>query len=554
MEQLPFSSYQVGMMLARDLATLGVEAFYISPGYRNAPLISGLITLTNVIRISCIDERQAGYRALGFAKATGKPAALICTSGTAAANYLPAVIEAKESGTPLIVITADRPFDLIGTHSNQVMNQRQVFSHFSQETMSLPDSINWGNIQAIRHKIANAIQNNNPKDGPIHLNVPLKEPLEPEDKRHLKFPPLPGFFSQSSILPRFSPELAAAIQSAARPICLIGDLSTEKDSPFVFASLQKCKWPTYTDILSNLRQIPGVATLREDDQALKQRLTHYDPDLILHLGDKLVSKGINQLVQSLKPNCYIKVSSKPGVADPNGAFTHQVRSTPSAFLRVYNEAMQGLRLTPISHAAEIIPPEIWREVPLATASVAQSVQSMLPQNYRLVLGNSLTIRAFDKYSYDLPKEGIIFGNRGVSGIEGFISTTMGIADTTDATTVAVIGDITCLHDIGAMFSSQKPSNVKVVVINNSGGKIFDILPIANHRDVSEPYMTTPHNFSFGQVASAAGWSYWAAPTLPTFRQMFASLLKCEGPALLEAQIEPDADQKLANHLSARLSK
>ena len=533
-----YSSYQLAKIIINDLISLGIKQYYISPGYRNLPLIEALAQQDSTSIISSLDERQAVYRALGYAKSSGKVAALVCTSGTAAANYYPGVIEAYESGVPLLIISADRPYELIGTHSNQVTTQQGFFGSFCHETIAIPEDIDAKNIDVVRIKVAQVIPHTESWAKPVHINFPLRL----NNPENTKFPlrktsrKLPYLISNIGYQNEKDQEIEKVINDAKRPILLFGEAHHSDCDPYVKKFLLETSIPFYADILSGNRHInPDLEIHDRTKKSLKNNFIKYKPDLIIHLGGRLITKVWDKLIENNPPKAYIRVSQKKGIPDATCTFSHQVSCKIGDFLKIYKNQLISQNRDP-HFESEISNQALPEKV--NTLTVAKRLSSIIPENASVLLGNSMTIRAFDQITE--PQSSITFyGNRGVSGIEGFINTALGIEDCTKSIVISIIGDISFMHDIGALFNNRLRSNLKVIVLNNFGGRIFSTLPIEKNNNPAYTYLTTPHDFRFEKISLAAGWHYKIVKSLQNLQDTSKQFLSLDGPGLMEIAIPPD---------------
>ncbi len=558
-------------LLIHGLAKLGVRAFFVSPGYRDAPFIAGLQAMPGLHLRSCWDERAGGYEALGFAKATRQPAVLICTSGTAAANYLPAVIEAKTDHVPLLVITADRPFELVYAAAQQVTDQRQIFGRFVKQSLDFPspgptlDAAAW--LSYTRMLVDLSMDG---RPGPVHINLPFRLPLDPLETadrpqqadleqaeamvRALRPSTHPALHTSLSIATRR--EWVDDMLSAERGLIILGRIQGREEQRAAAALAEKLGWPCFADITSAMK---GRLESEISDPSLPDMaaaLEVYRPDVCLHLGRRTVTGFFDSYLQRMQPRVYWVFSSEDGVQDPSHLpQRRQLNADIRSLVEVWSGSpfIPGGAHTTLWDQAEKARTKLksLRTEQFSFADVAQEIVKALPtRDHGLFLGNSTAIRAFDSWC-DLQGKRLplVEANRGVNGIEGLVSTTLGLASGSGHAWTAVVGDISMIHDLNAVLAlPQSISPIVLVVVNNSGGRIFDFLSIGAHAWVKDPLITTPHSFQFDGLTQMAGLDYRLCRTRAEFRDAYAAAVSSGRSVLLECLQDSTADQNFIARL------
>ncbi|MFQ6609756.1 MAG: 2-succinyl-5-enolpyruvyl-6-hydroxy-3-cyclohexene-1-carboxylic-acid synthase, partial [Fidelibacterota bacterium] len=550
------------------LAHSGVRHSCLSPGSRNTPLTLAFIEHPLFKCTSHFDERSAGYFALGFASASGFPAVLCCTSGTAAANYFPAIVEANYGKIPLIVITADRPEKLVGTGANQTIHQQDLFGEHVRffRHVGEPDLRTLDLNQFIVSAISMAIGINSKGEyinppGPVHLNFPFDEPLHPvlqSDVKPAIFDP-PKLTLPSVIYSDILPDIDL-LSKCKRPLIVCGRLQESSQRDEIFRLSDHINSPVFADISSQLRFGNDRLNL----------ICHYDlflkyqsitPDLVIRFGAKPTSKILSKKLDEWKDYTIL--------VDPAGRFNDDCPkvipcriSTFTNFLiehtkrtnseKRWLETVRGLEVK-----TQNIVKEFLSKTPLFEGSIAATVQQNLKNGDRLFLGNSMPIRDADMFCGCFEKDVRVCVNRGASGIDGCTSTAAGIAyadfgngksTNTNPANVdpmrrvfLITGDLSFLYDLNALFTSQKYRlNLTVIVINNGGGGIFSLLPIANYNsDQFDEFWTVPHQLSIRKIAEVYNCEYFSANSIEKIGNSIASTRKCSGPAIIEIQIDQD---------------
>ncbi len=544
-------------MLVRHLQIAGIECFCMAPGSRNTPLLWAAAELPDASRVVHFDERALAFYALGRAKASERPVALICTSGTAVANFMPAVVEASMSRVPLLLLTADRPPELLDCGANQAIDQHHLFGRYTRWYCELPcpepgefltpDSYR---ISAIAQAVYRATR---APAGPVHLNCMFREPLAPA--------PDPAVHALPSSVERTLTRYHAPAPHCAREtvqyvfdkmkngtgFLVVGALSHRDDVAAVRRLAQASPWPVLPDIASGLRLgFDAPALLHYHDRlaacAHKSERRH---GCMLHLGGAFVSKRLQEYAaQSAE---YIHVDLHPFRQDPAHCVTERIEAEPGAFAEELL-ALMGLEAFSALPAfmdtwrtcSQRISAAIdkWLEArqEITEIGVARTISRLLPEDSLLFLGNSMPIRDMDFFgAHDGPPCNIIV-NRGSSGIDGNIATALGAAEAFGTSATAIIGDLSALHDLNALAMAGKAKAPFVlVVINNDGGGIFSFLPVAEHPKHFETYIATPHGLSFDKAAAMFGLAY-AAPASPeAFSARYSKALKHPGATLIEVR-------------------
>ncbi len=473
--------------IIRQLIEVGVSDFVISPGSRNAPLSIALSQAANKQLIDLhvkIDERGAAFFALGLSKASNNYVAVICTSGTAAANFLPAALEAVHSGNKLIIITADRPARLRKTGANQTTDQIGMFQSIKTHDIFTDTDIK------------NYLSGN-----PVHLNIQFDEPLISTDKSDwlagIKVSPL-----------NFHKNVYGKLEASSGVLVIghdrAGFTKTEIDS---FAT--KLNWPIIAeDPLSFPNSIPH-ASIFLADQSIAEFLK---PDQVISIGRTTLSRSINSFIASVKKTVVIDPRTKD--VDTKREASLVLSSLPA---EVTSKATSSELWTKAANsAAKELENLAWSEQQAITSICDQIIDGSA-----VFIGSSRPVRDIEAFVH--PRSGIeVFANRGLAGIDGNISTVFGIAEKFDSTT-AILGDLTFLHDISALSNSSK-LNIRIFIIDNNGGGIFSTLPQSN-TDNFEQVFGTPHNLDLVKVVNGFGLTAKKASNLVELNQLISEPIK-----------------------------
>ena len=513
----------------------GVEHAVLSPGSRSAPLALALADDARIRLHVHLDERSAAFFALGIGRATGRPAALLCTSGTAAANFHPAVLEASHGGVPLIVATADRPPELRGVGAGQTIDQVELYGGAVRWFVDADVPADQPGVGAEWRALAarSVIETGGPLPGPVHVNLPFREPLLPTGDPLVAAPGRTDGapWSQPVVAPRVLradalDRLAARIAATPNGVVTAGwDANVSPEVVDMFAAA--AGWPVLADPISNLRTGPHVVStydvlLRDEATAAALR-----PELVLRLGAPLTGKLTSTFLAGI-PSLLVdpdhrwvdpaRTAHEPVVADAAlllVAVTERLPPRLDGSFRPWADAEARTR----ARIDELL--DAWDEP--FEGRIARDVMAALPGGSALVVASSMPVR--DLESFAAPRSGVhVHANRGVNVIDGFVSTVLGIATGHDGPTVALTGDLGFLHDTNGLLGvADRGLDAVFVVIDNRGGGIFSFLPQADLPEHFETLFGTPQPVDLTALAAAHG--------VPTFEVTHADAL---GPAVLDA--------------------
>jgi 2-succinyl-5-enolpyruvyl-6-hydroxy-3-cyclohexene-1-carboxylate synthase len=510
-------------LLVDELVRAGVTDACVSPGSRSTPIALALARHEGLRVHVHLDERSAGFFAQGLAKATRRPVAVTCTSGTAVANLLPSVVEAAHSRAPMILLTADRPPELRDTGANQTIDQIGIFGGFVKWLVDArvpevtPDAAAYWRSLATR-AVGTALS---PKAGPVHVNLPFREPLVPTGATVNLGPLAAGRpdgqpwegARPSTWAPRHEDVewMAAVVDSTERGVILAGALPAGVDPGPVEELGTAAGWPLLAEPHSGLRRPKAAFDAGQHLLADESFRMGHRPDVVLQLGAAPTSRAGQALVTEAAQ--LIVAGFDADRADPSRSAAVSIRCDP-ALLASGVAAQVALRrsfawLEEWRRADEAASRSVnelldgWDEP--FEGRVARDVADWAPNESALVIGSSTPVRDLDAFM--TPREDIrVIGNRGASGIDGFVSTVFGVA-ASGLPTAALAGDLSLLHDVGALlWGARRGTNAILVVVNNEGGGVFDLLPQGGLPELDELFVT-PHGIDFGAVASAAGAGY-----------------------------------------------
>lgn len=525
--------------VAEELQRSGIRDVCVSPGSRSAPLALALHAQGGLRLTTHLDERSAAFFALGAAKANGVPVALLCTSGTAAANYYPAVIEAAQSGAPLVVLTADRPPELHDVSANQSIDQQRLFGTYPRffADAGLPQ-VRSDRVRHLRGLVCRAVAASlNPFPGPVHLNFPFQEPLEPT--------PVPGdvpadwettdpvaargrsagraFLEIAPARPTPGPEAfepIAEVLRRARRILLVAGPGTGSAEVLRLAAALGA--PVLCDALSGLRYGPseGASRIASYDGWLGEADVRRSlaPDVVLRFGGTPTSKALLQALSDWSTSEQILIDASPNRAEPTHRATHVLPGHAGHAAQALREREGTPRGGPSEYAAGWLRLEaaalgVYREGLASEAfegAIVAAVTEALPADADLWIGSSLPVRDLERFAGARDTALRVLSNRGASGIDGVVSSALGAAHASGRRTVLILGDISFLHDLSGVVSAARLGiALDVVVLDNDGGGIFEFLPVSRHEPPFTELFVTPHGRDLAAIAKAAGWDAYS---------------------------------------------
>lgn len=551
-------------LVAATLADAGVRTCVISPGSRSTPLVLALAADARMELPTIIDERAAAFFALGVARATGEPAAIVCTSGSAAAHYLPALVEASTAGVPLIVVTADRPPELQDCGASQTIDQVKLYGSFVRGAFDLGAPVASAlALRAVRRKIVQAVTlARGPHAGPVHLEVPLRKPLEPaapssDAERalatlvaELRRTPATAYPPRLAADARALDALAAAIAAEPRGVIIAGALPAQlgatRDAAFALAA--RSGYPLLAEAGSQLRFGPrpaGVAVIEHFDLVLASPSLAgaSAPRLVIQLGAEPVAAGWTA-AQPMLTGATRWVLADGAWRDPDSSARGVILGDLATSLAAVADRLAA---APSRELAES-----WRNAdaraqgavgralashPRSEVAVMQAVLDAVPEGGVIQIGNSLPIRVVD-YLRGGGAKRTVLTQRGAAGIDGLIASAAG-ATRAGAPVVLVLGDVSFAHDLGGMLAARHAKTpLAIVVIDNGGGRIFSGLPVAraNAGAAFDQHFLTAPALDPAAVAAALGVRAVTASSPVAVTAALATALVTPGPTLVHAPV------------------
>lgn len=574
-----------------ELARAGVQHVVVSPGSRSTPLVIAADRTAGLRTWVQLDERSAGFFALGLGKRTGRAAALVCTSGTAAANYLPAVVEAHYARVPLLVLTADRPPELREWGAGQTIDQRSLYGGHVRWFVELPVPDAAVPLRYARSLAARALDaargGRGGGAGPAHLNWPLREPLEPglapgtperprEPLGEAGRGPAPFARTQRAV-PTLSPEAAAGfadrVAASPRGVIVAGPGPPDPALGRAVCELARASgWPVLADGASPLRTgahvvdapVVGCADLLLRSGAFGDSAA---PDTVLRLGGPPVGKALRLWLERHPPADYVMLDPDGGWDEPSHLASRVVRADPAVAcaewarqLAAARPARDGAWLAGWRAAeaeARAVLGDALADAPLLEPEVVRVLQDACPEGSTLYASNSMPIRDVDAFLEVRARALPVLANRGANGIDGVTSSALGAAASGLGRVVLLTGDLALLHDLPAWLIARRETlPLTVVVLDNDGGGIFSFLPIARHGEAVsfERLFRTPEGIDARRIAALFDCPFERAETAPALARALAASHERPGPSLIAVPIDRDANVARFRALAARVAE
>ena len=552
-------NFHFTVRLVRALASLGVAHACVTPGSRSTPLALALAEEPAITDWPHHDERSSAFFALGIGKVTGFPALAVCTSGTAAAEFHPAVVEAIHARVPLIVITADRPADLRGVGANQTIDQADLYGRAVKWSHDLepprPGESSPGFPEALAARLVSAALEEPP--GPVHLNLRFREPLVPESREPIAAPPPPAL-ALGKLHPTAEAVARIAGLAAGRRGLLVCGAQDDPALPAAAAAAAAAAgWPMLADPLSGGRA--GSHDLSHliaegDPLAAAGWLNRAAPEIVLRVGALPTSKALWQWLGE-HPEVPQVLVDPAGWRDPGASTALMVRADAAATLAAVAEAAPTpapgdwlRRWQDAGRAASAAIDRVLAEAPFPNEpAVARLLAEALPAGSLLLVASSMPVRDVDAFLPTRRAPLRIAGNRGASGIDGFLSTGLGAAAVAGCPTYLLAGDLSALHDLTALGTAARLGiPATIVVLHNDGGGIFHFLPQADLPEHFERHWGTPHGLDFVRLAGAFGVE---AVRVESPRDLAALLARrAAAPLLVEVRTDRAANLALHRHI------
>ena len=527
-------------LLLEELHRLGVRDIALASGSRSAPLTMAAAAHPGFRRHLHFDERGLGFMALGLAKGSGRPVAVIMTSGTAVANLWPAVAEAQLTGVPLIILSADRPPELIDNGANQAIDQQGIFGRYPVYQQNLPSPTPTIPAAFVLSSVDQALAKQALTPGPVHFNCMYPEPLYPGEA-YLDFSdylaPLGDWLHSCE---PWSPWLQGEQHCPHQPdwdelqgkrgVIIAGRIQDPVEAQRVVQLAERLGWPLLADLQSQIRF--DSRNLIHMDLALQNSCFVTElarAEVLLQFGARLISKRLGQFIKQHPWQDYWLVDPQPARLDPDYRLRRRLVCTPGAFAAAHPVDHRHLPWHRLAERQQGISGQIRRACDrFSELGVCHRLTQLIQG--QLFVGNSMPARLMDMLGEAGKGPSRVMTNRGASGIDGLIATAFGFSLSSDEPTTLLLGDLSALHDLNSLALLGKGSRPLVVILlNNDGGSIFRMLPVPTKDALLETYYCLPHGLHFEHAAAMFGLHYQAPTTLAEFEQAYGAALT--NPAL-----------------------
>jgi 2-succinyl-5-enolpyruvyl-6-hydroxy-3-cyclohexene-1-carboxylate synthase len=566
-----------GTVIADELTKAGIDAVCLAPGSRCTPLTVAFAEHDGIETYSHLDERSAAFFALGRAKRTGVPTPLVCTSGTAAANFHPAVIEANQARIPLLLLTADRPRVLHDSGANQTIDQESLYGDAVRAYRTLPEpEADDRKLRALRTAIARAVGTTTSATdpGPVHLNIPFEKPLEPTAVPG----DIPDGFAEENpvaVHGRDGPfvsvtrgqshpdadtvcKLTESIETASRGLIVVGP---ESDlSPDALSRLtDSTGFPVLVDPLSGLRfgsHVERAPICGGYDSYLSSFDT--TPNVVLRFGASPTSKTLRQYLQDSDAQQFV-IDPAGGWREATFTATDLVTADPTRLAETIAERVETGTETEsawrerFARAEDSYWSRIENDATFFEGRILHDVAALAPDPCTLFVSNSMPVRDLDRFGEPRTAEITSLGNRGASGIDGITSTALGAGSATDDPLVLVTGDLAYYHDMNGLLAIARCDvDATIVLVNNDGGGIFHVLPIEEFDPPFTDFFNTPHGLDFEPTGDLYGFDFERSDSIDDFRDAYLESLASEGTQVIEVVVDGEASHRHREALYERV--
>jgi 2-succinyl-5-enolpyruvyl-6-hydroxy-3-cyclohexene-1-carboxylate synthase len=555
--------------IAEILSRKGVTRAVISPGSRNAHLTIALARHQQIQTYSISDERSAAFVAMGMAQTLKQPVAIVCTSGSAAYNYAPAVAEAFFQQIPLVVLTADRPKEWIHQHDGQTIYQTDIFGKHVKQSFELgsdythPDSV-WHIERTMNHAL-NLAQTL--PMGPVHVNIPIREPFYPSENEKVIYQN-PRIIERTAIEQRLSEQtwqvLMDKLLSFDRILIAGGQDDRNDDLNDILQKLQDEFFiPVLGDTISNL----GNGKISKQDIFLKNTDQDLQPELLLTFGKSFISKNFKTFLRQNKPIEHWHITHDEHLIDTFQALTKILPVSPLYFFKKLFEDLDFqkfrsadedfwendyLSLWQKKNNSATLHSEKYKWGDFSEFEGIQTVLQALPPHTHLHLANSMAVRYVNHLGVDFREVAQVYANRGTSGIDGSLSTAVGCAMATNEPVYLLTGDVAFFYDRNGLWNRYLPHNLRVVLLNNHGGGIFRMIDGPNKQPELEDYFETQQNLTAQKTAEDAQMDYFLVNNREQFTQVLTQFVSTEGRAkLLEIETSAETNTLIFKEFKAK---
>ena len=557
--------------IAELLHRKGITDVVVCPGSRSAPLTLAVARHPSLRVRVMADERSAGFVALGMAQQSGRPVAVICTSGSAVYNVAPAVTEAYFQQVPLLLLTADRPHEWLHQQDGQTMNQVNVFGRQVKRSYDLPADYTHADARWFIERTLNEAINLSRLSpaGPVHINVPLREPFYPTPDESFHYEParvIDVLTARPALPPDTWHRLLTTWEQSNRTLIAVGQLPRD---PALLSILKKFSEELGVPVVGEITgNVPGNDVFITKSDTFLSGLTDragnaFRPDLLITIGNSFLTRNLKAFLREYPAMQHWNIQpTVDRISDSFQSLTTLIPAEPLTFLEKlfadldYHRFLQGDDEDEttgfLSHwqtadrqAAKLVLQTVSNPAqPLTDWSAVQLVLEQLPNGSMLQLANSMPVRYANLCGLDERRQISVWGNRGVSGIDGCLSTAVGAALMTDKIVTLLIGDVAFFYDRNALWSAPVPPNLRIVLLNNDSGHIFRMIDGPSRQPELETYFETPHGYTAQRTAEDAKLTYRAGDSIEKLRSLLPDFFQPGDTAkLLELTTDKLANQE-----------
>jgi len=562
-----------------DIAELCVrhnlKEVVLCPGSRCAPLTLAFARHPGLNTRTFTDERSAAFIALGIAQATASPVIVVCTSGTAVYNLAPAIAEACFSQTPLIVISADRPAEWIAQHDGQTIFQREIFGKHVKKYFELPQDYEHPDSEWAVNRIVNEAINLSIQlpAGPVHINAPFREPLYPKPEQTIRFSTDVRVIREQASLPGLTVDQRSKISSAwpgfNNILIVAGQQTPDPVTTHALSEFQKKHdVPIVHDIISNLHEVDG--TLQHSDLFLGQAADNLKemlrPDLLITFGQSLISKNLKLFLRKYPARSHWHIQPSGPVTDTFQNLSDVFYTSPHAFLQFVTSmetsaTFEGQKQKNYYKLWEVeerrtmrVLQEFFTQPELSELSMVKILIEHLPDNVNLHLANSMSVRYANFIGLTANRKGIhVFSNRGTSGIDGSTSTAVGHSLVSRRPNFLITGDLAFFYDRNAFWHNYELSNLRILLLNNHGGLIFDVLEGPSSIPEAKEYFITRQALTARKLCEEFGFDYIRPDHTRKLKNSFLEFTEGGGSAkVMEFESDTSRNKHMLEQLKTKI--
>ncbi|MBO9702479.1 MAG: 2-succinyl-5-enolpyruvyl-6-hydroxy-3-cyclohexene-1-carboxylic-acid synthase [Sporocytophaga sp.] len=551
--------------IAEICSKKGLNNFVLSPGSRCAPLTVSIVNHPKLTSRTVTDERSAAFIALGLSLETQKPVGLLCTSGTAALNYAPAVAEAFYQQIPLIILTADRPPEWVDQQDGQTIRQQNIYGNHVKKFFQLPtDHQNPDSAWHIQRSISEAINlaESYPK-GPVHINIPLREPFYPKNSNDVKYSAariIEKVKAQSAVDTSDLKQLIQLFNQSEKVVLLSGQNNDNTElNTAVSIFTDHHRIPLWAEPIANLHcknKIQNIDIILSGEPELEK----LSPDLLITFGQSVLSKSLKSFLRKYKPKHHWHIDPSGEAADTYQCLSHIIPVEPKSFFSIFkgdikNDEWLNNWITMDNKGLTILSNFFNSQSEFSEFEAAFQVTKNLSPEIILHLSNSMPVRYANYFGSFIDSGTVVRANRGTSGIDGVLSTAVGNALCTEKLVFLLTGDLAFFYDRNAFWNNYLPDNLRIVLLNNHGGGIFNMIDGPKNLKEASEYFITNQKLKADHIAGEFNLDYLHCNDRESFKAALPKLLPTSGKSkILEIETSIDNNTKVFNSFKQQIKE